>query len=102
MFRRGSWRPLGGVLWLLPLAVAGQISDPYAEAQRYFELGRYERAASMLQEILEREPECGECYDLLARVATSQGQDSLAAVWYRRALTIEPDNAGLYHKLGFA
>ncbi|MEE9162198.1 MAG: tetratricopeptide repeat protein, partial [Candidatus Neomarinimicrobiota bacterium] len=99
--RRGCWL-LGGSLWLLPLEVAGQIRDPYAEAQRYFELGRYERASSMLQEILEREPECGECYDLLARVATSQGQDSLAAVWYRRALAIEPDNAGLYHKLGFA
>ena len=102
MFGRRSGWLLGGLLWFLPLAVAGQIRDSYAEAQRYFELGRYERAAAMLQEILEREPECGECFDLLARVATSQGQDSLAAVWYRRALTIEPDHAGLYHKLGFA
>lgn len=87
---------------LLAVMAGGQIRDPYADALRYFELGRYDRAAAKLQDILEREPECMECYDLLARIATSQGDDSLAAVWYRRALEVEPDNATLYRKLGFA
>ncbi|UCH62713.1 MAG: tetratricopeptide repeat protein [Fidelibacterota bacterium] len=87
---------------LLVVVVSGQIRDPYADALRYFELGRYEQAATSLQKILEREPECMECYDLLARIATSQGDDSLAAAWYRRASEIEPDNATLYQKLGFA
>ena len=89
-------------LCLLPMVGIAQIRDPYADALRNFELGRYERATSILQGFLEREPGCGECYDLLARVATSQGQDSLAAVWYRRALGGEPENAALYQKLGFA
>jgi len=87
---------------LLVVAAGGQIRDPYADALRYFELGRYERAATSLRKILEREPECMECYDLLARIATSQGNDSLAVIWYRRASEIEPDNSTLYQKLGFA
>ncbi len=87
---------------LLAVLTGGQIGDPYADALRYFELGRYERAAAQLQKILEREPECMECYDLLARIATSQRNDSLAAVWYRQALEMEPDNATLYQRLGFA
>ena len=91
----------GGML-LLAVVAGGQIRDPYADALRYFELGRYDLATAKLQNILEREPECMECYDLLARIATSQGEDSLAAVWYRQALEIEPENATLYRKLGFA
>ena len=91
-----------GSILLLAVLTGGQIGDPYADALRYFELGRYERAAAQLQKILEREPECMECYDLLARIATSQGNDSLAAVWYRQALEMEPDNATLYQRLGFA
>ncbi|MBA7610245.1 MAG: tetratricopeptide repeat protein [Calditrichaeota bacterium] len=87
---------------LLVVVAGGQIRDPYADALRYFELGRYERATTGLQNILEREPECMECYDLLARIATTQGNDSLAAIWYRQALEVEPDNATLYQKLGFA
>jgi tetratricopeptide (TPR) repeat protein len=87
---------------LLPFLVGGQIRDPYADALRYFELGRYERAATMLEDILMSEPECTECCDLLARIATAQGSDSLAAVWYRKALELEPTNAGFYEKLGFA
>ena len=94
-------RIMSMVVLLLSLA-GGQIKDPYADALRYFELGRYERAAAMLEDFLESEPECTECYDLLARIATAQGTDSLAAEWYRRALKIEPDNAGFYEKLGFA
>lgn len=93
---------LAGVLSWLPQLLPGQIRDPYADALRSFELGRYDRATNILQDILEREPECGECYDLLARVATSRGNDSLAAVWYRQALVSEPDNPTLYQKLGFA
>ncbi len=91
----------GGIL-LLAVMAGGQIRDPYADALRYFELGRYDLAAAKLQNILELEPECMECYDLLARIATSQGDDSLAAVWYRQALEVEPENATLYRKLGFA
>ncbi|MFB0516289.1 MAG: tetratricopeptide repeat protein [Candidatus Neomarinimicrobiota bacterium] len=87
---------------LLVAAVGGQIRDPYADAVRYFELGRYDQATARLQGILAREPECVECYDLLARVATTQGDDSLAAVWYRQALEVEPENATLYQKLGSA
>jgi len=87
---------------LLAVMAGGQIRDPYADALRYFELGRYDQAAAKLQNILELEPECMECYDLLARIATSQGDDSLAAVWYRQALEVEPENATLYRKLGFA
>ncbi len=87
---------------LLAVVAGGQIRDPYADALRYFELGRYDQAAAKLQNILELEPECMECYDLLARIATSQGDDSLAAVWYRQALEVEPENATLYRKLGFA
>lgn len=90
------------VALLLPFLAGGQIRDPYADALRYFELGRYDRATGMLEDFLESEPECTECYDLLARIATAQGSDSLAAVWYRKALEIEPNNPGFYEKLGFA
>jgi Tfp pilus assembly protein PilF len=68
--------------------LTGQIQDPYADALRYFELGRYERADKILQDVLDTEPECVECYDLLARIATTQQNDSLAAVWYRKALQV--------------
>jgi tetratricopeptide (TPR) repeat protein len=91
-----------GSLATLPASLGGQISDPYADALRYFELGRYERADKILQDVLGTEPECVECYDLLARIATTQQQDSLAATWYRKALEVEPDNAILYQKLGYA
>lgn len=85
-----------------PTPLDGQIRDPYADALRYFELGRYERADRILQDVLRTESECVECYDLLARIATTQQNDSLAADWYRKALEIEPKNAILYQKLGYA
>ncbi|MCH7939090.1 MAG: tetratricopeptide repeat protein [Candidatus Marinimicrobia bacterium] len=87
-----------GVVALL----SGQISDPYAEAARFFEMGRYQRATQRLEQVLLRDPRCVECYDLLARIASAQKQDSLAVEWYRAALRVEPDNAGLYQKLGLA
>lgn len=90
------------VLTVRPVLLDGQIRDPYADALRYFELGRYERADRILQEVLETEPECVECYDLLARIATIQQQDSIAADWYRKALEVEPNNAILFQKLGNA
>ncbi|UCD37986.1 MAG: tetratricopeptide repeat protein [Fidelibacterota bacterium] len=93
---------LASFVLMIPARAGGQIQDPYADALRYFELGRYERAALILQEVLEEEPECVECYDLLARIATTEGNDSLAAVWYRQALEVEPENATLYQKLGFS
>ncbi len=82
--------------------LSGQISDPYAEATRYFEMGRYRRAAERLEQVLRSDPRCVECYDLLARIASAQEQDSLAVEWYRAALRVEPENAGLYQKLGLA
>ncbi len=91
-----------GALLLLPVIGDGQISDPYADAVRYFDLGRFERAAARLQTILRTDPECVECYDLLARIATAEGADSLAAVWYRWAVEVEPENATLLQKLGIA
>lgn len=91
-----------GIFSLFPLPGISQIGDPYAEAVRYFDLGRYERAATRLQGLLRNDPLCVECYDLLARIATSEGQDSLAAEWYRLALEVEPENAALFQKLGIA
>jgi tetratricopeptide (TPR) repeat protein len=91
-----------GALAMPPTTLGGQIRDPYADALRYFELGRYERANKILQDVLLIEPECVECYDLLARISTTQQQDSLAASWYRKALEVEPHNAILYQKLGYA
>ena len=91
-----------GVLSCFPLITIGQMGDPYAEAVRYFDLGRFERAATKLQGLLRNDPECVECYDLLARIATSEGQDSLAATWYRLALEVVPENAVLFQKLGIA
>lgn len=91
-----------GILSFFPLTGISQIGDPYAEAVRYFDLGRFERAVTKLQGLLRSDPECVECYDLLARIATSEGQDSLAVEWYRLALEVEPENAALFQKLGIA
>ncbi len=91
-----------GIFLLFPSTGISQIGDPYGEAVRYFDLGRFERATTKLQGLLRNDPECVECYDLLARIATSEGQDSLAAEWYRLALEVEPENAALFQKLGIA
>ncbi len=80
----------------------GQIDDPYADAMRYFEMGRYARASDRLQAVLRTDSRCIECYDLLARIAGIQGSDSTAAEWYRQALAVEPENADLLQKLGLA
>lgn len=91
-----------GLLVLLPDYGRTQTRDRYADAVRFFELGRTARAATELQNYLREDPDCVECYDLLARIATSDGQDSLAADWYRRALQIEPENSNLLQMLGIA
>ncbi len=93
---------LAAGLLLAPLMVMGQISDPYADAVRFFDMGRYRQAAERLERVLRDDPRCVECYDLLARIATAREQDSLAATWYRSAIQVEPENATLYQKLGLA
>lgn len=85
-----------------PLALIGQIGDAYADALRYFDLGRYERARNRLEAMLTRDYQCIECYELLARIAMAVQQDSLAAEWYRQALEVEPENPNLLLQLGLA
>ena len=97
---------MDGILILLALALPAigqsQIGDPYAEALRYYNLGRYSRAQERLEGMLERDRQCIECYELLARIATAGKQDSLAADWYRQALRVEPEHPGLLLQLGLA
>ncbi len=81
---------------------SGQIGDAYAVAVRNFNLGRYRAAERELISMLNRNSECLECYDLLARIATATEADSLAAHWYREALLIDPGNPELLEKLGSA
>ena len=94
--------PWAGLLLATALWSGFQIQDPYADAVRLFDLGRYDQAARRLETIVQGDRLCMECYDLLARIATIQGNDSLAAVWYRQALQVEPESATLYGLLGLA
>lgn len=88
------------VLW--PTIGGSQIADPYWEAMRFFELGRYRQASQKLELILRRDAECIDCYDLLGQIAAAEGNDSLAVEWYRRAIEIEPENSSFLQKLGLA
>ena len=102
----GAALRMGGILILLTLVLPavgqGQIGDPYAEALRYYNLGRYSRAQERLERMLEIDRQCIECYELLARIATAGKQDSLATDWYRQALRVEPEHPGLLLQLGLA
>ncbi len=94
---------LGGcLLMLFPDQVSGQIKDPYADAIRFFELRRYSQASRKLEELIKSDTLCIECYDLLARIALAQNNDSLAVEWYFRAVQVEPDNSQLWQVLGMA
>lgn len=90
------------VLLSLPLLLQGQIGDSYADALKYFDLGRYDLAQDRLERLLLSDRQCIECYELLARIATSNENDSLAADWYHRALTVEPENPALMLQVGLA
>ncbi len=94
---------LGVSLFMMfPDQVSGQIKDPYADAVRFFELRRYSQASRKLEELIKRDTRCIECYDLLARIAVAQNNDSLAVEWYFRAVQVEPENSSLWQALGMA
>jgi tetratricopeptide (TPR) repeat protein len=85
---------------LMAAPLNGQIGDNYADAVRNFNLGRYKTAERKLLSMLDRNSECLECYDLLARIATATEEDSLAAHWYREASLVDPSNPELLQNLG--
>ena len=86
----------------LPLLLEGQIGDSYADALKYFGLGRYDLAQARLERLLLSDRQCIECYELLARIAISTENDSLAADWYHQALAVEPENPLLLLQVGLA
>lgn len=90
------------LIMLFPGQVYGQIEDPYADAIRFFELRRYSQASRKLEELIKSDARCIECYDLLARIAVAQNNDSLAVEWYFRAVLVEPENSSLWQELGMA
>lgn len=91
-----------GLLMTLPGQVFSQIEDPYADAVRFFELRRYSQASRKLEELIKIDTRCIECYDLLAKIAGAQNNDSLAVEWYFRAVQVEPENSDLWQELGMA
>lgn len=77
-----------------------QVAARLREAMDHHGAGRYEAAARLYEQILEREPDNADALRLLGTIAQRRGDLEQAARHMERALAAVPDSALIYSSLG--
>lgn len=80
-----STRHLIGILFLsLSVVVASSAQKHYYKAEKQFELKAFDLAIENAKKALEKDPDCIECYRLIAESFRMTNSNVDAAIWYRK------------------
>lgn len=93
------------VLALVPISISLNSSDPLAEALRAEELlveGRIDEAITMLEDILEDNPDSDIAHFVLGNAYLYQNQYTKAITSYTQAVTLNEDNKAALYNRGLA
>jgi Tfp pilus assembly protein PilF len=78
------------------------LSETYALAIKYHQLGDFRKAEQLYREILQAEPTHGHTLHLLGLVALQTDRTELAAEYIGQAVRLQPDNCEAHNNLGVA
>jgi Flp pilus assembly protein TadD len=67
----------------------------------YFEVGKYQEAAWVFEELLSKDPEDHQAHSELGKVYVAQGRYEEAKRQFQKAIELKPDNPLYYENLGF-
>ncbi len=77
-------------------------SEAMAIALQSYQVGNLAHAASLCQQILQKQPKCVEALQLLAVMTHQLGNLDRAIAYYRQIIALRPDQAETYYTLGAA
>ena len=77
-----------------------QKSSPLADAQRAINMGNYEKAIPMLEDIVKSDTDNADAFNLLAYSQRKIGDYDAALGNYQKALSIDPEHRGANEYLG--